>query len=87
MKTIKLISRWNDQSLTLRISNEAYGKLRKLQYPDDQHESDDAILLINEDLDRVHYGYKPRYISEYQAQRVARFFGKDNVNYFSRVEF
>ena len=78
MKTIKLISRWNDQTLELRISEESYTKLLK---------SDDAIMLINEDLDRVHYGYKPLYISEYQAKRVNRFFAKGNSNYFSRVEF
>ena len=78
MKTIKLISRWNDQALKLRVSEESYTKLLK---------SDDAIMLINEDLDRAHYGYKPRYISEYQAKRVNRFFAKGNTNYFSRVEF
>lgn len=78
MKQIKLISRWNDQILTLRISEESYTKLIK---------SEDAISLINEDLDRVHYGYKPWYISEYQARRVNRFFGKDNINYFDRVQF
>lgn len=78
MKTFKLISRWNDQTLELRISEESYTKLLK---------SEDAIMLINEDLDRVHYGYKPLYISEYQAKRVNRFFAKGNSNYFSRVEF
>ena len=78
MKTITLISRWNDQTLNLRISEESYTKLLK---------SEDAILLINEDLDRVHYGHKPQYISEYQAKRVNRFFAKGNSNYFSKVEF
>ena len=64
--------------MNLRISEESYTKLLN---------SEDAILLINEDLDRVHYGYKPRYISDYQAKRVNRFFAQGNTNYFSKVEF
>ncbi len=79
MKTITLISRWNDQTLNLRISEESYAKLLKSESY--------AILLINEDLDRVHYGHKPQYISEYQAKRINRFFAKCNSNYFSKVEF
>lgn len=81
MKKITLISRYNGYELHLRVSQEAYNKLANCG----GLSSADRITLINEDLDRVKYGVKPKLISEYQCRKINNFFAKGNTEYFDRV--
>lgn len=77
-KIITLVSRWNDQRLNLRVSEKSYMAMRA---------SEDPMEMVVDDVVRVIYNEEPRYISIYQAKKVNRFFGKDNINYFNRIEF
>lgn len=77
-KIITLVSRWNDQRLNLRVSEKSYVAMRA---------SEDPMEMVVDDIVRVIYNEEPRYISGYQAKKVHRFFGKDNINYFNRIEF
>lgn len=79
MKKITLISHYNGYELHLRVNQEAYNKLVNCD------SSANRITLINEDLDRVKYGVKPRLLSEYQCRKIDNFFAKGSTEYFDRV--
>ena len=81
MKKITLISRYYGYELHLRVSQEAYDKLANCE----GLSSTDRIALINEDLDRVKCGVKPKLLSEYQCRKIDNFFAKGNTEYFNRV--
>lgn len=73
---IKLISRWSDLELSLSLPSAQAEELLSKENP---------IEYINEDIDRIRYGYEGRYISASQARKITTYFAKDSCNYFCDV--
>lgn len=46
-----------------------------------------TITDIAEDYDRYYDGLKLKHISRYQIKKVINFFGKDDHNFFDRIEY
>lgn len=79
MKTrkITLVSHYNKITLNLRINENCAQILENM---------DDAIVGINNDIDRYRYGMNLAYLSESQAKKVSNYF-KGSTEYFDKVEF
>ncbi len=79
MKTrkITLVSHYNKITLNLRINANCAQMLENM---------DDAIVGINNDIDRYRYGMDLVYLSESQAKKVSNYF-KGSIEYFDKVEF
>lgn len=78
MKKISLVSRWFDIRINLHINDTTYAELRV---------SEEPMSLIIEDVDRAVHKATTRYISQYQALKIHRFFGHGNQNHFNTIHF
>lgn len=73
-KIITLQSRYFKHELNLRVDEKTAEKLLS-----------EGTELVNEDIDRVVYGYQPKYLSTGQVHKIKRFFETDNTDYFDVV--
>lgn len=75
MQKIKLVSHYNKIGLKIRLDQAKADQLLSCDSP---------IDLINEDIDRVKYGYTPFYISPYQAKKIVGHLS--GTDYFDKIE-
>ena len=75
MKKLKLTSHYNKTSLNIMVDPANAVQILG---------AEDPISLINEDIDRVRYGYAPLYISPGQARRIGGWL--PGTDYFDKIE-
>lgn len=76
-RKIKLISRYFDFEINLRMESD---KVKKLL------QTDNAIFEIYKDITLIKWGHKGKYISISQANKIRTFFRKNDYNYFNKIE-
>ena len=79
MKTIKLISHYNGIEMNMRLKDENYNSLVEAL------KKQTIIEIINNNDERMQYGYAPKYFSESQHRKINTFFAKDNIDYFDKI--
>ena len=91
-KKITLVSHYNKHQLVLRLPSKVHDELKELHSMGSINDYY-AMDAINDDIERYRQGKesayvpKARYITKAQADKISRFFGKDNKDYFDEVIF
>lgn len=80
MKTIKLISHYNGIEINVRLKDENYNSLVEALKKQTISE------IIDNNDERVQYGYDPKYFSPSQHRKINTFFADDNIEYFDKIE-
>ena len=79
---ITLVSHYNKRRLSIMVP-----LLFKYVLADNVRDGEPAMGEINEDIDRFRAGYPFRFLTYSQYKKITGFFGKNDTDYFSDVEF
>lgn len=86
-KKITLVSHYNKFQLVLRIPTKVHDELKELHSMGTINDYY-AMDAINDDIESYNQCKNSvRYITKSQADKISRFFGKDNIDYFDEVNF
>lgn len=82
-----LLSRWFNLSLKISIRKDSAREFFKIYQNDILFNTDSAFDALMDDLERFRHGFEPYFISVYTAKRICSFFGRDDTNYFNRLDY